>query len=86
MLTFELSAAYEHEYASDAGSVSATFGGAGVPMTVVRAIEDRDSTTLGLGASLQMNNRSTFRLGAEVRGNREFRKDCRYNASVNVRF
>jgi len=86
VLTFELSAAYEHEYASDAGSVSATFGGAGVPMTVVRAIEDRDSTTLGLGASLQMNNRSTFRLGAEVRGNREFRKDCRYNASVNVRF
>ena len=86
VLTFELSAAYEHEYASDAGSVSATFGGAGIPMTVVRAIEDRDSTTLGLGASLKMDNRSTFRLGAEVRGNREFRKDCRYNASVNVRF
>jgi uncharacterized protein with beta-barrel porin domain len=86
VLVFDLSAAYEHEYASDAGSVSATFGGVGVPMSSVRAIDDRDSTTLGVGVSLKMNNNSTMRLGAEVRSNRELRKDCRYNASVNVRF
>ena len=85
-LVFDLSAAYEHEFAADAGSVSATFGGVGAPMTTTRAIGDRDSTTFGLGASWKLDNSTTVRLGGEVRGNRELRKDYRYNASVNVRF
>jgi autotransporter-associated beta strand protein len=85
-LVFDLSAAFEHEYATDAGSVSATFGGVGTPLTVTRPLDDRDSTTCGLGASWKLDNSTTVRLGAEVRGNRELRKDYRYNASVNVRF
>jgi autotransporter-associated beta strand protein len=85
-LVFDLSAAFEHEYAADAGSVSATFGGVGTPLTVTRPLDDRDSTTCGLGASWKLDNSTTVRLGAEVRGNRELRKDYRYNASVNVRF
>lgn len=85
-LVFDLSAAFEHEYAADAGSVSATFGGVGTPLTVTRPLDDRDSTTCGLGASWKLDNSTTVRLGTEVRGNRELRKDYRYNASVNVRF
>lgn len=87
-LVFDLSAAYEHEFASDAGVVSASFLDAAqtVPMTMDRAIGDRDSTTFGLGASWKLDNSTTVRLGAEVRGNRELTKDYRYNASVNVRF
>jgi autotransporter-associated beta strand protein len=87
-LVFDLSAAYEHEFASDAGVVSASFLDAAqtVPMTMDRAIADRDSTTFGLGASWKLDNSTTVRLGAEVRGNRELTKDYRYNASVNVRF
>jgi len=85
---FDLSAAYEHEYAADAGSVSASFLGAAqdVPMTMTRALGDRDSTTCGAGVSWKLDNSTTVRLGAEVRGNRELTKDYRYNASVNVRF
>jgi hypothetical protein len=87
-LVFDLSAAFEHEYASDAGSVTASFANAAqvVPMTMTRAIGDRDSTTCGLGASWKLDHSTTVRLGAEVRGNRELTKDYRYNASVNVRF
>ena len=87
-LVFDLSAAYEHEFASEAGVVSASFLDAAqtVPMTMTRAIGDRDSTTFGLGASWKLDNSTTVRLGAEVRGNRELTKDYRYNASVNVRF
>jgi len=87
-LVFDLSAAYEHEFASDAGVVSASFLDAAqtVPMTMDRAIADRDSTTFGVGASWKLDNSTTVRLGAEVRGNRELTKDYRYNASVNVRF
>ena len=59
---------------------------AGAPMTTTRAIDDRDSTTFGLGASWKLDHSTTVRLGGEVRGNRELRKDYRYNASVNVRF
>jgi hypothetical protein len=87
-LVFDVSAAFEHEYASDAGVVTASFEGSAVavPMTIERSIADRDSTTFGLGASWKLDNSCTLRLGAEVRGNRELRNDHRYNASVNVRF
>jgi len=87
-LVFDLTAAYEHEYASSVGAATATFVGAAsaLPMTTVRAIDDRHTATVGFGASWQLDPRATLRLGAEVRGNREIRRDNRYNASVNVRF
>jgi hypothetical protein len=87
-LAFDLTAAYEREYASAVGSATATFAGAAsaLPMTTVRAIDDRDTATAGLGVSWQFDPRATLRLGTEVRGNREIRKDHRYTAAVNVRF
>jgi hypothetical protein len=87
-LVFDLTAAYEHEYATSVGAATATFVGAAsaLPMTTVRAIDDRHTATVGFGASWQLDPRATLRLGAEVRGNREIRRDNRYNASVNVRF
>ncbi|GBL43912.1 hypothetical protein EMGBD4_14110 [Verrucomicrobiota bacterium] len=88
VLAFDLTAAFEHEYASSVGSATATFAGAAsaLPMTTVRGIDDRQTTIFGLGASFQMDPRTTLRLGAEVCGNRELSRDHRYNASVNVRF
>ena len=88
VLVFDLTASFEHEYASAVGSATATFAGAAsaLPMTTVRGIDDRQTTTLGLGASWQLDPRTTLRVGAEVRGNRELSRDHRYNASVNVRF
>lgn len=88
VLAFDLTAAFEHEYASSVGSATATFAGAAsaLPMTTVRGIDDRQTTIFGLGASFQLDPRTTLRLGAEVRGNRELSRDHRYNVSVNVRF
>jgi uncharacterized protein with beta-barrel porin domain len=68
--------------------VNASFVGAAVavPMTVERSVGDRDTATIGLGASWKLDQSTSLRLGAEWRGNREYGKDYRYNASVNVRF
>ncbi len=87
-LTLEFTAAYEHEFAADAGSVSATFAGATSPVSMVidRSVGDRSTTSASLGANWQLENSITLRLSAEARGNRELHKDYRYNVGLNFRF
>jgi uncharacterized protein with beta-barrel porin domain len=87
-LTLDFTAAYEHEFAADAGSVSATFAGATSPVSMVidRSVGDRSTTSASLGANWQLENSITLRLSAEARGNRELHKDYRYNVGLNFRF
>jgi len=87
-LTLDFTAAYEHEFAADAGSVSATFAGATSPVAMVidRPVGDRGTTSASLGANWQIENNITLRLSGEARGNRELHKDYRYNVGLNFRF